>query len=65
MKNILLILFTAGSIISNAQDSLSIFFEFDSDKINKFSEEKLNSIKGKAIFAIFGFADSRGSNLYN
>lgn len=65
MKNILLILFTVGSIISNAQDSLSIFFEFDSDKINKFSEEKLNSIKGKSIFAIYGFADSRGSNLYN
>ena len=65
MKPSLFFFFLCLTVISSAQDSLSIFFDFDSYKLNSEAKEQLKLITGKTIVSVFGYADSRGSYRYN
>jgi outer membrane protein OmpA-like peptidoglycan-associated protein len=65
MRHQLISLFLILGIFANAQDSLSLFFDFDSYKLSSNSKEKLKLVAGKSISAIYGYTDSRGDNDYN
>ena len=67
MKKVLLLLLTALSFSVNAQDSLIIYFGFDSYKLNQKSRSQLIELKnsGKTIESIHGFTDTCGSITYN
>jgi outer membrane protein OmpA-like peptidoglycan-associated protein len=65
MRHQLIPLFLLLGFLANAQDSISIFFEFDSYRLTKNSKDKLKLVSGKSLAAIYGYADSRGDNAYN
>jgi outer membrane protein OmpA-like peptidoglycan-associated protein len=67
MKKILLLLFIAFNFSINAQDSLVIYFGFDSYILTKKSRDRLTALKksGKNIRSIHGFTDTCGSISYN
>ncbi len=67
MKKILLLLFIAFIFSINAQDSLVIYFDFDSYILTKKSRDQLTALKksGKNIRSIHGFTDTCGSVVYN
>lgn len=65
MRHKLISLFLLLGFLANAQDSVSIFFEFDSYRLTKNAMDKLKLASGKSVSAIYGYTDSRGDNSYN
>jgi outer membrane protein OmpA-like peptidoglycan-associated protein len=67
MKTILLLLIIAFNFSVNAQDSLVIYFGFDSYILTKKSRDQLTTLKksGNNIRSIHGFTDTCGSISYN
>ena len=65
MRHLLIFYFLLSGIFINAQDSLSIFFDFDSYRLTKNTKAKLKLVSGKSISAIYGYADTRGDRSYN
>lgn len=67
MKTILLLLIIAFNFSVNAQDSLVIYFGFDSYILTKKSRDQLTTLKksGNNIRSIHGFTDTCGSVAYN
>jgi outer membrane protein OmpA-like peptidoglycan-associated protein len=65
MRHSLISLFLFTCIFACSQDSVSIFFDFDSHSLTKNAKEKLKLVAGKSILSIYGYTDSRGDNAYN
>jgi outer membrane protein OmpA-like peptidoglycan-associated protein len=66
MKNLLIITFIAAfAIYSKAQDSIVIYFAFDSYQLDAISLEKLKSVSTDQIESIYGYTDKHGNETYN
>lgn len=65
MKQIITSVFFLLSYFALAQDSISIYFAFDSYKIYNDSEAELKSLSDKTITSIYGYTDTRGDSQYN
>jgi len=67
MQKVILLLLTVLSFSVKAQDSLIIYFGFDSYILTKKSRNQLNTLKksGNNIRSIHGFTDTCGSISYN
>jgi outer membrane protein OmpA-like peptidoglycan-associated protein len=67
MQKVILLLLTALSFSFKAQDSLLIYFGFDSYMLTEKSRDQLNTLKksSKNIRSIHGFTDTCGSISYN
>jgi outer membrane protein OmpA-like peptidoglycan-associated protein len=65
MKHTLIGIFLFVCFYSPAQDSISLFFAFDSHKLSRKSQAELQSLLGKNIVSIYGYTDARGDHAYN
>lgn len=65
MRQIITPVFILVCCFATAQDSLTIFFAFDSYKILNSSKVELKSLSDKTITTIYGYTDARGNNDYN
>ena len=65
MKYILIFGFLFTCSLSYAQDSICLFFAFDSYKLSTKSKSDLKSLSTQAITAIYGYTDDRGDATYN
>jgi outer membrane protein OmpA-like peptidoglycan-associated protein len=65
MKQIITTVFFSACLFASAQDSLSIYFGFDSYKVLNQSKAELKVLSDKTITSIYGYTDSRGNNDYN
>lgn len=66
MKNLTTtILFICSLFFSNAQDSLIVYFSFDSYRLSSTATQNLKSISMKHIKSIYGYTDKHGNKQYN